>query len=297
MISTIQPLEKDIGFKVRRLLPSRLVRCIGPFVFFDHMGPATFEPETCAGDVRPHPHIGLATVTYLFSGAMMHRDSLGIEKRIEPEAINLMTAGHGVTHSERIPDDIRKAGSVLEGIQTWLALPPDQVEHSPHFEHYPTEKLPMVELVCASARVLIGHAFGVTSPVKTASPTLYVDLQLEAGARLTLARQTAVEHGLYLAQGDVHIQMDESAEPLAIETHQMVCLQRQGQPLSDDVIISSTQGARLMWFGGDALPEQPRLNWNFVAYSQQRIEQAREDWANDLFEPVPNEHERIPLPD
>lgn len=297
MISTIQPLEKDIGFKVRRLLPSRLVRCIGPFVFFDHMGPATFEPETCAGDVRPHPHIGLATVTYLFSGAMMHRDSLGVVQRIEPEAINLMTAGYGVTHSERIPDDIRASGTAVEGIQTWLALPPDHAESQPHFEHYPTEQLPFVELVCASARILIGHAFGASSQVKPSSPTLYVDLQLEAGARLTLDRQIAVEHGLYLAQGDVHIQMDESAEPLAIETHQMVCLQRQGQPLSDDVIINSTDGARLMWFGGDALPEQPRLNWNFVAYSQQRIEQAREDWANDRFDPVPNEHERIPLPD
>src|SRR5690606_6096159 len=190
MTLIIPPRTQDIGFTVKRLLPSRLQQRVGPFIFFDHMGPAYFEVGTTADDVRQHPHIGLATVTYLFSGAMMHRDSLGVVQRIEPGAINLMTAGRGVSHSERIPEDIRQQQMPVEGIQTWLALPTEDETCEPAFAHYAAADLPHWVGDGVLAKVLIGEAWGVRSPVHTASATLYVDIQLAPGAQLSLPAST-----------------------------------------------------------------------------------------------------------
>lgn len=182
MTILIPPRVQDIGFSVKRLLPSRLQQRVGPFIFVDHMGPAHFSAGTKEGDVRQHPHIGLATVTYLFSGAMMHRDSLGEVQRIEPGAINLMTAGNGIVHSERLPEDVRVNNTPVEGIQTWLALPAEVEDCDPSFAHYGADTIPSVNLPTMSVQVLIGKAFGIESPVKTASITTYLDVSLAAGA-------------------------------------------------------------------------------------------------------------------
>ena len=200
----IAPRVHDIGFSVRRLLPSRACQRVGPFIFVDHMGPARFEKHSTAGDVRQHPHIGLATVTYLFTGAMMHRDSLGSLQRIEPGAINLMTAGRGIVHSERIPEDVREAQEAVQGIQTWLALPLEDEQIAPMFEHYPADAIPGSQVNGGQLRVLIGRLEGLESPVKTCSTTTYLELQLdpEGVFELTLAGQ---ELAVYLVQGGVQV--------------------------------------------------------------------------------------------
>lgn len=285
MTSLIRPHEKDIGFSVKRLLPSAERQRVGPFIFLDHMGPATFAPDSTANDVRPHPHIGLATVTYLFTGAMQHKDSTGVEQRIEPGAINLMTAGRGVVHSERIPLDIRKGQVKVEGIQTWLALPAEAEETEPGFQHYPADSLPLWQDKGLSVRVLIGSAFGLTSPVRTASPTTYLDLQLEAGATLKLPA-LAPDLALYVASGSPVL----NGDPLPT-FH--VALLDSGAAFT---LTAGTSAARLMLLGGEPLPGVRHINWNFVSSRRERIDQARADWQEDRFPKVPGETERIPLP-
>lgn len=285
MTSLIRPHEKDIGFSVKRLLPSAERQRVGPFIFLDHMGPATFAPGSTANDVRPHPHIGLATVTYLFTGAMQHKDSTGVEQRIEPGAINLMTAGRGVVHSERIPMDIRDGQVKVEGIQTWLALPAEAEETEPGFQHYPAAGLPLWRDKGVIARVLIGRAFGLESPVRTASPTTYLDLQLEAGATLELPA-LAPDLALYVAAGSPHL----NGEPLP--TFHLALLDS-GAAFT---LTASTGPARLMLLGGEPLPGVRHINWNFVSSRRERIDQARTDWQEDRFPKVPGETERIPLP-
>ncbi len=282
MTLLISPRVQDIGFTVKRLLPSRLQQRVGPFIFVDHMGPAQFESGTTAGDVRQHPHIGLATVTYLFSGAMMHKDSLGVHQRIEPGAINLMTAGSGIVHSERIPDDARDKKIDVEGIQTWLALPTDVEDCEPSFVHFGADQIPSVNLPTMSAHVLIGSAFGIVSPVETASVTTYIDLSLGAGAQYTpdFPRQ---ELAIYVAFGSVTVNAEEVPEfHLAV--------------LNENDVIETVSGARILLLGGEPLTGERFIHWNFVSSSRDKLKAAGERWTSGGFAMVPGETDWIPLP-
>ncbi|MCU6435568.1 pirin family protein [Undibacterium sp. Jales W-56] len=287
----IRGQARDIGFPIRRLLPDAEVRRIGPFVFFDHMGPAVFEAGTQAGDVRPHPHIGLATVTYLFSGAMMHRDSLGNVQRIVPGDINWMTAGRGIVHSERMPEDIREQQIAVQGLQMWVALPERDEEIAPNFQHYAAEQLPRAMFPGVQLHVLAGQAFGQNSPVVCHSPTLYVAAWLEAGASLEISSETAnyPERGLYVVSGSVTVNEQ------VVDAGTLIVLEER-----NSVSVTANVSAVLMLLGGAALESSPRLWWNFVSSSKERIEAAKLAWASqdkNVFPPVPGESERIPLPD
>lgn len=282
MTLLISPRVQDIGFTVKRLLPSRLQQRVGPFIFVDHMGPAHFKAGTTEGDVRQHPHIGLATVTYLFTGAMVHKDSLGITQRIEPGAINLMTAGKGIVHSERLPEDIRDNNDVVEGIQTWLALPTDAEDCEPSFAHYAEDEIPSVHLPTLSAQVLIGKAFAVESPVKTASVTTYIDLSLGADAEYTPDFPNQ-ELAIYVAFGNVTV----NGEPVP-EFHLAV--------LAANDVIATVSGARILLLGGEPLTGERFILWNFVASSREKVRAAGERWANGGFTMVPGEVDWIPLP-
>ncbi|MDB5800456.1 MAG: hypothetical protein JWL63_1395 [Rhodocyclales bacterium] len=284
----ITPHIRDIGFPVRRLLPDAKMRSVGPFVFLDHMGPTTFEAGTTAGDVRAHPHIGLATITYLFAGAIMHRDSLGSVQRIEPGDVNWMTAGRGIVHSERMPADIRETGATVEGLQMWVALPQASEECEPGFWHYPSADLPRVELDGASIHVLVGSVTGATSPVKAASPTLYAALDMRAGAELSVQPDYA-ERALYVVSGTVAID-DE-----LVEAGTLIVLESDAE-----VEVTAQSDARLMLVGGAPLDGPRMVWWNFVTSSKERLEAAKVAWANQdatQFPQVPGEVERIPLPE
>lgn len=278
----VEPRMQQIGFEVKRLLPSRFKQRVGPFIFFDHMGPATFSPNTTQGDVRQHPHIGLATVTYLFSGAILHRDSLGVVQSIEPGAINLMTAGKGIVHSERIPDDIRRTGAPLEGIQTWLALPTEDEENEPSFVHYPASEIPQVDLPGISARVLIGNALGAESPVVTASKTTYVDVQLDAGKDFRVDIQNQ-ELAIYLAEGEITVNGEK------LEPYHLVMVE-QGDT------ISAICDSRFLLLGGEPLDGERFIFWNFVSSSKEKLREAGGRWENGGFTMVPGETDFIPLP-
>jgi redox-sensitive bicupin YhaK (pirin superfamily) len=281
---TLTPHAKDLGggFTVRRLLPSAQRQAVGPFLFFDHFGPITAQPGD-NHDVRPHPHIGLATVTYLFEGAMMHRDSTGVAQRIEPGAINWMTAGRGIVHSERTPDDLRTLTRRSHGLQLWAALPAAHEEDAPSFSHTAAGDIPAATVDGAALRVLIGSAFGLASPVPTLSPTLYVDIALPAGAALKLPN-AAQERALYGI--DNPFTLDGETVPAGV----MVVLPDGLEPL-----LQAGQGARVMMIGGAPLGHR-FMWWNFVSSRKERITQAGDDWAAQRFERVPGETEFIPLP-
>lgn len=276
---------KDLGggFTVRRLLPAVQQRSVGPFVFFDHFGPITAAP-TDRHDVRPHPHIGLATLTCLFEGAMMHRDSTGAVQRIEPGAINWMMAGRGIVHSERTPDDLRAVVRRSHGLQLWVGLPTEHEEDAPHFEHTPATAIPCVEIGHAVVRVLVGEAFGAVSPVRTASPVIYLDIALAPGAELVLPAQAA-ERALYGV--DAPFTLDGTA----IEPQRMVVLDAGSTPR-----LGAPATARVVLIGGAPLGHR-HVWWNFVSSSRERIVQAADDWAAMRFAAVPGETEFIPLPD
>ncbi len=275
----------DIGFPVRRSLPVAAHRSIGPFVFLDHMGPARFASGTTEGDVRPHPHIGLATVTYLFSGAMMHRDSLGMVQRIEPGAVNWMISGSGIAHSERIPADIRDGNVQVEGIQMWVALPKDQEEREPSFRHYEAEAMPRIELDGVSVHLLCGEFAGQTSPVVTNSPTFYMAVTMRAQGQLNLP-PTYPERAIYVACGQVLVNSEPVAEG---ET----ALLAPGETMT----ITATEESRLMVLGGEPLDGPRQIWWNFVSSDPLRIEAARARWKDGGFTQVPGETEFIPLPE
>lgn len=277
--------EKDLGggFVVRRYLPSALKQAVGPFIFFDHFGPIDVAPDA-NHDVRPHPHIGLATVTYLFEGAMDHRDSLGTFQRIEPGAINLMTSGKGIVHSERTPQDLVGRPHRMHGLQLWVALPVAHEEDEPCFEHTAASAIPSFEVDGASVRVLIGSAFGKTSPVKTYSQTLYLDVALQADQEIGLAGLPA-EAALYPVSGELEI----DGAPLAL--HTMALLDTRS---AQRVLAKSA--AQFVVFGGEPLDGHRFLFWNFVSSRKERVVQAGQDWEAQRFPPVPGETERIPLP-
>jgi redox-sensitive bicupin YhaK (pirin superfamily) len=281
MIDTlITPRTRDLGdgFQVRRALPDAKRRSVGPFVFFDQMGPSVLEPGRGL-DVRPHPHIGLATVTYLFEGEIMHRDSLGVVQPIRPGEVNWMTAGRGIVHSERTADELRATASRVFGIQTWVGLPRADEEMAPGFVHFGAADLPTLEEPGVRARVILGELGGARSPVPTRSATFYADVELNGG---TLALDTRyAERGAYVVKGSLEI----------AEAGQMIVFQR-----GADVKISA-RGARVMVFGGEPLDGERFIWWNFVSSRRERIAQAAADWKAGRFPGVPGETEWIPLPD
>lgn len=281
----IVPRARDIGnFEVRRALPQAKRQMVGPFIFLDQMGPAAM-PAGIGMDVRPHPHIGLSTVTYLFEGAIMHRDSEGNALEILPGAMNLMTAGRGIAHSERTPDAQRKSGQRLSGMQSWVALPKALEETDPGFQHYPQSELPVVTDKGASARVIAGQAFGERSPVKTLSDWFYVDVSLEAGKSVPLDAHYE-ERAIYVAEGTVEIAGESFEGP-------QLLIFRPG----DRITITAVRPTRMMLLGGATMDGPRHIWWNFVSSSKERIEQAKEDWAQKRFRDVPGETEFIPLPE
>lgn len=281
----ISAKTSDIGFPVRRLLPSRSARHIGPFIFLDHMGPAHFNLQQRDNDVRPHPHIGLATLTYLFSGALMHRDSLGSVQRIEPGAANLMIAGSGIVHSERIPDDIRSSGSAVEGLQLWLALPVAQEECAPAFIHYASADLPHWQQDGSRIQLVLGSAWGRSSPVAFPGEALYAVVEMDAGATLDIPAGLA-ERGIYLASGSVSLAGE------ALQAGELGLL-----PAAEPALqIRAEQASRLALLAGPTPDAHRILDWNFVSTRLERIRQARDDWQQGRFPAVPGESEFIPLP-
>ena len=281
----LMPHAKDLGggFTVRRLLPSAACRSVGPFVFFDHFGPITAGPAD-NHDVRPHPHIGLATVTYLFEGALQHRDSTGISQRIEAGAINWMTAGSGIVHSERTPADLRAGARRSHGLQMWLALPLADEEMAPTFAHTPAADIPLLEVGGAMLRVLVGRAFAAVSPVVVRSPTLLLDIELNAADALPLEAPPGQERALYVVAGDV--QLDGVSQP----ANTMLLLAEGEEPL-----LSAEAPSRVVLIGGAALGPR-HLFWNFVSSRAARLDQAADDWQAGRFASVPGETEFIPLP-
>jgi redox-sensitive bicupin YhaK (pirin superfamily) len=280
----LHPDRRDLGeFTVSRLLPSKQRPRVGPFVFFDYIGPADFPPGKGV-NVRSHPHIGLATITYLFEGEILHRDNLGYVQTIRPGAVNWMTAGKGIVHSEKVTDEVLASGQRLHGIQTWVALPLEYEETDPRFEHYPADAIPAVERDGASLRVVIGSAYGATSPVTSESEIVYVEARLAAGTELELPETD--ELAVFVVEGDCTVG-GETAPPGTLAV------------LADETSakLRAATDTHLMLCGGGTL-EGPRIVWwNLVNSSRERIEQAKRDWREGRFPPVPGETDFIPLPD
>ncbi|UTA46947.1 pirin family protein [Simiduia sp. 21SJ11W-1] len=284
VVRTLNAKGKDLGgFSVRRLLPSARQKSVGPWVFFDHMGPAEFAPGDGV-NVRPHPHINLATVTYLFSGEILHRDSVGSVQPIQPGDINLMVAGSGIVHSERERPEVRNQTHELHGLQLWLALPEADEETAPAFYHYPAADLPSLELDGVRLRVMIGEAYGQRSPVKTFAQTLYIEATLKQGQSLNLPE--APERAVYMVAGEACIGATTLGE------QQMAILQP-----GANARLKATTDCRIALVGGESVG--PRyIDWNFVSSSKNRITQAKADWVAGNFAKVPgDEIEFIPLPE
>ena len=281
----IEPRDRDLGgFSVRRVLPAARLRTVGPFIFFDHMDPAQF----LRGDgvnVRPHPHIGLATVTYLFEGEILHRDSLGFEQPIRPGDVNWMTAGRGIVHSERTSAEVSATEHRVHGIQSWVALPLDDAETEPSFCHHPADSLPEITQRTTTLRLIAGSAYGHTAPVKTFSKMFYIDAPLPAGASVTLPDDHE-ERAVYVADGAVTIAGD------TYTAGNMVAVAP-----GADIAVEGIEGSRTMLLGGEPIDGQRNIWWNFVSSSKERIEQAKDDWASGRFEKVPGDDEFIPLPE
>ena len=282
----LAPMTKDLGggFMVRRLLPQANRRTVGPFVFFDHFGPIAVEPGANY-DVRPHPHIGLATLTYLLDGAMMHRDSTGVVQRIEPGAVNWMSAGRGIVHSERAPLDLKATTYTNHGLQLWVALPEAEEESAPSFQHAPAATIPEVRLDGATARIVVGSAFGARSPIETPSPTLAVvfDFDVASGRALELPA-LATERALYALDHPLEID-DEKVDEFTMAVI----------PAGATPKLSAPRGGRVVLVGGEPLGHR-FLSWNFVSSRRERILEAEAAWAAQRFERIPGETEFIPLP-
>ncbi|MGK6356309.1 pirin family protein [Sphingomonas sp. DT-207] len=285
-IQTIEPTTHDLGgFKVHRTLPSRPRTMVGPFIFFDQMGPAHLDVGNGI-DVRPHPHINLATVTYLYAGAIDHRDSLGTFATIEPGAVNLMTAGNGIVHSERSPSAERAKGPELSGIQTWIALPEAVEEMDPAFEHVAAGQLPTVEAAGVRARVIMGNLWGAAAPTTTYAGTIYADIELAPGGSIPIDPE-ADERALYVALGEASL----DGMPLAPLTLYVL---RPGTAAT----LRSQAGGRVMLCGGEAFRTPRHVWWNFVSSDRDRINQAKEDWKAGRFPKVPgDDKEWIPIPE
>jgi redox-sensitive bicupin YhaK (pirin superfamily) len=280
----VRSRPRDLGgFEVRRVLPWGGGRMVGPFIFLDQMGPVDFAPGHGI-DVRAHPHIGLATVTYLYEGEMVHRDSLGVVQAIRPGDVNWMTAGRGIVHSERTPDDLRARGHRASGLQTWVALPVEHEETEPAFFHHAAATLPQIDGEGTRLRLIAGTAYGRTSPVHTFSGLFYVDAVMYSGARLRVETDYP-QRAVYVAEGEIDIdgEIIAQGELALIEERKLA-------------VVRARDESRLALLGGDALERSRHIWWNFVSSSPRRIEQAKRDWSEGRFAPVPGESEFIPLP-
>ena len=285
IIQTITPTTHDLGdFRVYRSLPAKDRTMVGPFIFFDQAGPARIEPGQGV-DVRPHPHINLATVTYMYEGSFLHRDSLGTEQLIEPGAVNLMTAGKGIVHSERSPAEDRAKLSKLSAIQTWLALPDREEERDPAFEHVGEGGLPIIDCGHARARVIMGSLWGETSPVTTYARTIYADIQLSPGGSVPIDAE-AEERAIYVSGGDAAL------DGVMLQPQRLYVL-RPGTRAT----LMSVDGGRVMLCGGEAFQSPRHVWWNFVSSTKERLMQARDDWEAMRFPLIPgDDQEFIPIP-
>ena len=288
----IIPRTSEVGgLQVRRALPTSKRRLVGPFIFFDRMGPALLRAGE-ALDVAPHPHIGLSTVTYLLDGNIRHRDSLGTEQVINPGEVNLMTAGRGIVHSERTPEEMRGSPLAISGVQTWVALPERSENMAPEFSNHTVQELPWLQEKDFRMRLMIGDMHGLKSNVPTYSETLYADVYIEAGGKFHLPA-VQEERAIYILSGAVRIAGE-------VFTDNQLLAFRQG----DDMVIEAvpqnfaTEGAQIMVFGGEAMDSRRYIWWNFVSSSKERIEQAKEEWRSRRFDIVPGDAEEfIPLPE
>ncbi len=279
----IEPVTRDLGdFTVRRTLPDKRRQRVGPFIFLDHLGPADFAPGTGV-NVRAHPHIGLATITYLFEGEILHRDSLGHVQAIRPGEVNWMTAGKGIVHSEKASDELKASGQHLHGLQAWVALPLEREEIEPRFEHYAANVIPIADVGGATVRIVIGTAYGVSSPVNTESDTLYVEVNLEPGATLTLP--DTEELGVHVVDGEISV----NGQPVAAGV--LAVLEKKST-----ATVEAKSAAKIMLCGGASLAGDRIVWWNFVSSSRERLEIAKRDWRNKRFPEVPGETDFIPLP-
>ena len=287
--AVVVPRSVDLadGFLVHRALPSAQRRMVGPFVFLDEIGPGRLAPGRGV-DVRPHPHIGLATVTYLFDGALRHRDSLGTVATIRPGELNWMTAGRGIAHSERTPPELREAGSSLFGVQAWVALPRPHEEIEPSFVHHDSAALPVIEGEGKRVRLIVGTFAGVHSPVQTVTPTVYADITLEAGAVLAIPAEHE-ERAICIAEGTVELASTDQV----FTARQLVVF----RPGAQVVVKAASSPVRLMLLGGEPMDGPRHVWWNFVSSSRERIERAKADWREGRFGQVPGETEFIPLPE
>ena len=288
----LSPKEKSLGdFTVRRVLPSPQLKLVGPFIFFDHMGPAQLAPGRGVG-VRPHPHVCLSTVTYLFEGAMLHRDTLGTEIEIRPGAVNLMTAGKGISHSERSPEALLETGHPLHGIQTWLALPQEFEEMDPRFDHYPAADLPETVIDNVTIRMIMGEGYDLASPVAFPHPTFYASVHTDAGGSIPLP-EAVTERAFYVVEGSAEFEGTTYSEG------QMAVLETGAVPP-----LTLGANTKVMIAGGEPMDGRRWIEWNFVASSKERIEQAKADWRASIaggwtdtpFTMPPKENEYIPLP-
>lgn len=281
----IDPRPTDLGdFEVRRVLPYRSKRTVGPFIFFDHMGPAHFPPGRGI-DVRPHPHIGLATVTYLFEGEILHRDSLGVVQPIKPGAVNWMTAGKGIVHSERSSDESRASDETVNGIQAWVALPKSHEKTDPAFKHYPSDQLPEFDQGEVQMKLIAGTAFGKKADVEVLWPTVYLDIKAGPGAHIPLPDDHE-ERALYVVEGGIKVDDQD------LDETQMAVLRPGAMPT-----VEATADSRVMLCGGKAIDGPRLIWWNLVASEQGMIDQAKADWKEGRFPEVPGEDEFIPLPE
>lgn len=278
----IKPKEKDLGgFVARRFLPHLSQKMVGPWIFFDHLGPVTFAPSEGI-DVRPHPHINLATVTYLFSGEILHRDSIGVKQKITPGAINLMVAGSGIVHSERVSDEVRKNGQEMEALQLWMALPEEFEEIDPEFFHYKASDIEQLDVNGVKVRLMIGSFANKVSPVKQFARTLYLEIDIKDGQEIMMPEEE--ELAIYVVRGQVNIGSN------VVEQNNLAILR------TDKIMVSAKQDAKFVVIGGQKLPKR-YIEWNFVSSKKERIEKAKKDWQNGNFKKVVgDEEEFIPLP-
>lgn len=282
----IEEQAADIGnFLVGRLLPFREKRSVGPFVFIDHMGPA-FLKDYQNLDVPPHPHIGLSTLTYLFEGAIFHRDSIGTEMEIQPGAVNWMTAGKGVVHSERTPDHLRNSEKRLHGLQIWVALPKELEQSEPTFTHIEAKAIPQWEQDGVSIKLIAGEAFGKKSPVPVHSPLYFLEIKSTSAVSINIGEHLFGESALYILEGSIKSDGHEyGTKQILIAKDTKLCQ------------MEMTENTTIYIFGGDAFPEQRYIHWNFVSSDKELIEQAKYDWLEQKFPKVPNETEFVPLPE
>lgn len=281
----IKPREADIGIPVRRILPWAKKRMVGPFIFLDQMGPAFLKTPHDQMDVRPHPHIGLSTLTYLFEGVLVHRDSLGVVQTIFPGEVNWMTAGRGISHSEREPLDIRGQDRTIHGLQFWVALPLDKEDGEPSFYHYEKSHIPEIEKESLSIKIVAGSAFGKTSSLHAHSPMIFAVMRAKGEGSFSFAHVPGHEHGIYVVRGKLEIG-DE-----VLNEHEMAVFEK-----DSDIEVSYSPGTIFTLIGGEPFPEPRHIFWNFVSSSKDNIEEAKKAWADGSFPQVPGDDERIPLP-